>query len=601
MASHPLRQIVSGGGALKRRRRRSSVDVSDSGSESPPPVKRRRGASCADAAAAAVPVPTGRIRDAIESQLSLEILLKHQELRLINQELAKCQAALEQLRRCHLIPFPPSLENPLSMSSVSDGTGPAVAPGGRVPKWAPPFGVTDGPYARHYTKWLISDPSFDGRDADRSGGSRAGKTTLEGRPTRHSIPDGGTLASKSRSQRGFASQKLHALPSGYPPVKDKAGPCVLRRGDGQWVKLICLDCHRHDFSSTQGFINHCRISHRRDFKSHEEAAVAAGHEVEVDPAGRLVGEEKTPTPAPGVHPMVRSAPSDREAYSALVSRIQASLEMYDQGNLPGLGPVAGASSIPRRRIPPATPSAAFVPAAATPHLSELMRRRGYACNLREIVDAATAQVPLDDSEESDGGEERPPTQRGGPGRQPLGGDGAHSPRPPMRTPARAGVSPAPLARPSSSKGVPPRPALTTPVPSAAGLPPRPASRLGPRAGSPARPRDVELEAEMPDGPPMTDLSPNTVASNSAPSLVSDDGDYDEVDDAESARSQTEDEDSDVAEISIDDDHVEKVMPRTVMRSRAGSGSAALRLRKEDKQVTFVSPVKDGRDPRVRPA
>ncbi|KAK6584138.1 hypothetical protein PZA11_003868 [Diplocarpon coronariae] len=574
MASHPLRQIVSGGGALKRRRRRSSVDVSDSGSESPPPVKRRRGASCADAAAAAVPVPTGRIRDAIESQLSLEILLKHQELRLINQELAKCQAALEQLRRCHLIPFPPSLENPLSMSSVSDGTGPAVAPGGRVPKWAPPFGVTDGPYARHYTKWLISDPSFDGRDADRSGGSRAGKTTLEGRPTRHSIPDGGTLASKSRSQRGFASQKLHALPSGYPPVKDKAGPCVLRRGDGQWVKLICLDCHRHDFSSTQGFINHCRISHRRDFKSHEEAAVAAGHEVEVDPAGRLVGEEKTPTPAPGVHPMVRSAPSDREAYSALVSRIQASLEMYDQGNLPGLGPVAGASSIPRRRIPPATPSAAFVPAAATPHLSELMRRRGYACNLREIVDAATAQVPLDDSEESDGGEERPPTQRG----------------------ARAGSRSAGTARTHPCPRCARRPGRA-----AAGLPPRPASRLGPRAGSPARPRDVELEAEMPDGPPMTDLSPNTVASNSAPSLVSDDGDYDEVDDAESARSQTEDEDSDVAEISIDDDHVEKVMPRTVMRSRAGSGSAALRLRKEDKQVTFVSPVKDGRDPRVRPA
>src|SRR5208282_692912 len=44
------------------------------------------------------------LRDAIESQLSLEILLKHDELRLINQEMAKCQIALEQLRRCHLIP-----------------------------------------------------------------------------------------------------------------------------------------------------------------------------------------------------------------------------------------------------------------------------------------------------------------------------------------------------------------------------------------------------------------------------------------------------------------------------------------------------------------
>jgi GATA zinc finger len=43
------------------------------------------------------------LRNAIESHFGLEILLKHDELRLINQEMAKCQIALEQLRRCHLI------------------------------------------------------------------------------------------------------------------------------------------------------------------------------------------------------------------------------------------------------------------------------------------------------------------------------------------------------------------------------------------------------------------------------------------------------------------------------------------------------------------
>jgi ADA HAT complex component 1 len=39
-------------------------------------------------------VDLDRVREGIESQLSLEILMKHNELRLINQELAKCQAAI---------------------------------------------------------------------------------------------------------------------------------------------------------------------------------------------------------------------------------------------------------------------------------------------------------------------------------------------------------------------------------------------------------------------------------------------------------------------------------------------------------------------------
>jgi len=97
---------------------------------------------------------------------------------------------------------------------------------------------------------------------------------------------------------------------------------------------------------------------------------------------------------------------------------------------------------------------------------------------------------------------------------------------------------------------------------------------------------------MLDGPSAVDLSPNTVASNNAPSLVSDDGEYDEGDeDAESSmdESEGEDEGSDVAEINFEDvDGLEKVVPRTALRHRAANGP----LRKEDKHVTFVSPVKE---------
>lgn len=91
---------------------------------------------------------------------------------------------------------------------------------------------------------------------------------------------------------------------------------------------------------------------------------------------------------------------------------------------------------------------------------------------------------------------------------------------------------------------------------------------------------------------LADFSPNTVASNNAPSLVSDDGGDDEVDYVESVASEAEDEESDVAEIDIEDGEVEKVVARTVLRNRSGSGGDAMRIRKEDKHVTFVSPVKE---------
>lgn len=44
-------------------------------------------------------------------------------------------------------------------------------------------------------------------------------------------------------------------------------------------RLECLDCKRSDFSSAQGFINHCRIAHQREYASHEAAAFACGQTV----------------------------------------------------------------------------------------------------------------------------------------------------------------------------------------------------------------------------------------------------------------------------------------------------------------------------------
>jgi ADA HAT complex component 1 len=544
-------------------------------------------------------VAQGRVRDIIESEFGLEIMLKHEELRLINQELAKCQVALEQLRRCHLIPYQSSQGAAGSMLNVANGSGPTLSQNGSAPQWAPAYGVTDGPYTRHYAKWLIPDPSFDGMPVDINGAvdeSRASK--LEGRMTRHSYAvESSTPISKSRPQRNSigGGPKLQALSSGYPQPKGKAGPSILKRhADGLMVKLVCIECKREDFSSTQGFINHCRIAHHREFKSHEEAAIASGQPVELDELGGIVGEEKTPTSASNslVHPLIRTAASNKSAYVDLLSRIESSMALFKQGKLPGVTAIPTASnSTPSNTSSKSTPrqSKSFVPSSETPNLSDLLRKKGFGGNLTDFVTDAKKTVDFEEfsslDEDSDGVET--PVNR----KSLFGLERGRDSAPTMRVPARAAMSPAPLGRPGSSKsadvkngrfsGISPRMSYATPAinTSATIIPTPPATEAEHHLH-----RDG-MDLEM-TSPSISDLSPNTVASNNQPppSLVSDD---DGDDDAESVSSEDENvDDSDVAEIDIEDDGLDKV-PRIKKDS--------VRLRKEEKHVkhvTFVSPVKD---------
>lgn len=582
-----------GGGALLKRKRDSSEDVPDAIADSVHDAKRRKPeldphappqeiaadgrvkGSKSQAAAG------GRVRDIIESQFGLEIMLKHQELRLIHQELAKCQVALEQLRRCHLIPYSTSQESPETMLNVSSGTGPALSQKGDALQWAPSYGVTDGPYTRHYAKWLIPDPSFDGMPYNMaSEGSHLSKNSIEGRSTRHSFAmENSTPTNKSRSQRNSVGGglKLQALSSGYPEPKGKQGPSTLKRHqDGQMVKLVCIDCKRENFSSTQGFINHCRIAHHRDFKSHEEAAIASGQPVEVDESGAVVGEERTQTSASNglVNPLIHTAASDKQAYVDLLSRIESSMALFEQGKHPGVTEIPSSSSVTSKKTKPnpiRAQNKSFVPSSSTPNLSEMLRKKGLAVDLSKHVDEAKKLVdfeeysPLD--EESDEGEASN-----------LGRSGGSA----MRMPARAAVSPAPFGRPGSSKGIDgsgrfsgisPRLSHATPVINTS------ASHLPLSTQTARHDEESGMDGDM-TSPSYSDLSPNTNASNNArapPSLVSDnDGD----DDAESVSSHSggEDDDSDVAEIDIEDDGVEKV-PR-VVKDRGN--------RKEEKHVTFVS-------------
>jgi ADA HAT complex component 1 len=471
------------------------------------------------------------LQKAIEAQINLEILLKHNELRLIEQELAKCQIGLEQLRRCSLIPFPGT--EGLSLD-LSGGVGSALQPpaGHTEPQYAAPWGVTDGPYTRHYAKWLIPDAKFDpvSEHAFSQQQSQGYYGVGEGRTTRGSFAELGSTGKARTSRTSTGTLKLQALGENPTPAP-KIDPLLHKRStDGQWVRLYCAACGHSNFSNTQGFLNHCRIKHGQVFKSHDQAALSCGVPVDIDEAGApltTTATEPTATPttapaitfpavsAPGVvHPLIRANPD------VLAKDVHRD---YNK---------------PRDEVKPKQSAAGFSESPSNPYLSELLRQRGYNGNLQAMVDTASSKVDLDAVETSD--DDLP--------------DSAD------QTPIVA--KPSPLARlPASS------PVVTPASRSSLG---RPANQRG-HQNAPAHlpiPFSNSIHGSvhhMPGSP--VELSPHTVESN--PGLVSDDDDDDD-EDGDDAHSQPDfimHEDNVVVEDASD---VEGVQERTGSRQGLNS-------------------------------
>lgn len=529
------------------------------------------------------------MRQSVEAQLSLEVLLKHDELRLIDQEIAKCQIALEQLRRCSEIPYPGS-DAAGVLDSASVGAGRAVLPpgNGRPPLSPTPWGVRDGPYGRHYAKWLIPDPRFDGGSVAGNAGTNAaapatagaGKVPVDGRATRGSVGDAGAMgANNQRPQRGTTASNLQALSNGYPPPKDKTGPTIIKRKtDGHLVKLVCLDCRRDNFFSTQGFINHCRIAHNRNFASHDAAAIASGEEVEVDEAGAVIGENKEPGVVPGyIHPLIRSAHLVDTPRKASVPR-RKSTKRSSQAGLasndvqPETKPSVARNDNTFSATPKASnnlhPNSAFKASPETPHLSALMQRRGIGLDLLDIVGDATTKSELDmvDSPTAEDGEssEDEPEKNNALANGELRGS---------RQPARTVASSTPMQRPNSRKG------LDKP-----GRKPRYLEGLVPPMGppkaytSPYAPTSAPPQSDNITDITSANLSPNTVESNQAPSLVSDDGDYEIPSDSEGPSPSSSDEEADDGgfdNIEVEDGEDRRGGPATA-EAKGGKGDLVTR-------------------------
>lgn len=467
-----------------------------------------------------------QIHQTIEAQLGLEILMKHNELRLIDQEIAKSQVALEQLRRCHEIPYPASNVS----ATVSHGVGP-LRQAQNTPTIASPapWGVSDGPYTRHYARWLIPDQRFDGEvEAPMEQRAMAGKLPSKGRGLRGGQIEYAAGVTTSRGHRGSTASKLQSLSSGYPQARDKAGPMIRKRkSDGQVVKLVCLDCRRDNFSSAQGFINHCRIAHSRNFASHDAAADACGEPVETDEAGALLGGNNEPPSAATagiVHPLIRSAHLIKPPSTCAAQTSSTDAEPQKPGSEAAMSVSAKDRPVRKMRVA-SSPHPSFVPSSDIPNLSALMQDRGFGLDLQHLLTDTRSHIDvMDISSEDDSHSEA----------EDVSGLNADATSVNLtvrgglltaRQPARATMSPAPLERTSSRKGLekpkqnPSRFLEPVNVPeSQTRGSPYETPGLGPRESSPPN------------------LSPDTVESNQAPSLVSDDGDYEVHSESESSPS-----------------------------------------------------------------
>lgn len=378
-----------------------------------------------------LPVPsTGKInlakldraKDKIQSQINLEILYRHNELRLIDQEIAKVQIALEQIRRCQIVPYPGQPGASTNAYEASTGAGAPLQPsaGFSRPQHPAAFGVTNSPYTRHYQQWLLRDEHFDPIPLDMLDHSASKAYSAEGRSTR-GFGERASFAA-SRSHRHAAGSSHQALPTSYPTPKPQAGPLIIRRlSDGLMVKLVCVWCQKENISSVQGFLNHCRIAHSENFASHEQAAQKCGQPIDAEQAS-------TPSAStlPVTTPTAATPTSISSTPNVLVHPLVTSNRAACATSLPA-SPVstptrpspsqASSSAVKPRARPqisiPADGQGTFVPSAAAPHLSALMKKIGYGQDLNKLVASAKTKINLDDVQPLTPDEEEPSELRTG--------------------------------------------------------------------------------------------------------------------------------------------------------------------------------------------
>ncbi|KAK6453699.1 NUF1 protein [Scheffersomyces xylosifermentans] len=229
-------------------------------------------------------IPLEQLKEIITNQIDLEIRLKHQELRLTEAELSKIESQMILLRKFFEIPNEVKIDgepNEFTVKYFSILKDSLTSTYSSLKNQ--PIESIDGYNASAYG---LFKPDYLGDRSDPFSGLnnlncppplgsghsyRTRSTTSSLRPTT-------TATSPANAAANFTAAKLNNQNLG----------CLYRRTDGIIVKLTCPDCQRSNFSSAQGFLNHSRIAHAKEYTSQDAAALKCGEiipEIKQDPEG----------------------------------------------------------------------------------------------------------------------------------------------------------------------------------------------------------------------------------------------------------------------------------------------------------------------------
>lgn len=179
-------------------------------------------------------VPVSELKGIMARQLELEVQLKHKELQMAEDEIGKCEAQMIALRKFLEVLPDADLEN---------------EPSGFTTKY---YNLLSKSFAVKYSNVGLQE-ALPLRPASVTGAPDVAvpEPTYRTRSTTSSL-------------RPSAAYRYHTI------------GCLYRRTDGVIVKLTCPDCRRSNFLSAQGFLNHSRIAHSKEYTSQDAASLKCG-------------------------------------------------------------------------------------------------------------------------------------------------------------------------------------------------------------------------------------------------------------------------------------------------------------------------------------
>ncbi|RCK66026.1 hypothetical protein Cantr_01694 [Candida viswanathii] len=228
-------------------------------------------------------IPHAKLKEIITNQLDLEIQLKHRELNMNEHEIGKIESQMLILRKFFETSNETKLDNEPNeftrkyfdiLNKSFDSTYNNL-------KQIPDAQVQQSLLLQQQQQHQLPQFNLKYLD-DASGGLALGGVAGDGSGSQHGH------SYRTRSTTSSLRPSATSIASATVGGRNPGLGCLYRRTDGVVVRLTCPICQRSNFSSAQGFLNHSRIAHSKEFTSQDAAALKCGEiipEIKQDATG----------------------------------------------------------------------------------------------------------------------------------------------------------------------------------------------------------------------------------------------------------------------------------------------------------------------------